>query len=420
MKRESEHIAKAREVARKQKAESNGKARRTVVDPWPEEQRGDAYEGEPPPEPPGTEPSYRPKLYTSAEFFQEDFRQEFLVRGAIIKNQPGVVGGGKKMLKSTNGIDLAVSLATGTNFLSYERFTVPKPVKVLLLNGESGDMTVQSTARRIAKARGIDNPGELNIVWGSQLPQLANAIHLQDLGNLLKTHAIEVLLVDPSYLCILSGAGPDGPQASNVFEMGVIYSQFAKCCLDVGTTPLLFAHTKKDRTKEPPDLDDLAFAGIAEFVRQWILISRREVYEGDGIHKLWLSVGGSAGHSMLAHLDVDEGVMDDDFQGRKWEVTVTPYHQAKRDRKAGKDQAKAVQDSQDEMAVAGLIDNLTAQGEVATLNRVRNGSNISRDRTDKALERMRQQKLFEEFPTSVVSGRGKEQDALAYRRKGAL
>jgi len=44
------------------------------------------------------------------------FDREFLVRGVLVSRQPAVIGGGKKMLKSGVGIDLAISLDTATPF----------------------------------------------------------------------------------------------------------------------------------------------------------------------------------------------------------------------------------------------------------------------------------------------------------------
>lgn len=376
-------------------------------------------DAENPAEPTGRPGSgYTPRLYSSAEFFSAQFPREFLVRGVLADGQAGVMGGPKKALKSGISIDLAVSLDTATPFLGFDRFAVPRRINVLLLNGESGNATIQETGARIARARGID-PCTLGITWGADLPQLANAEHLQDLADIITARGIKVVMVDPAYLCLMTGTRAEGAQAGNLFDMGAIYSQFARFMIEAGATPILTAHAKKGRGFDPLDLDDLTYAGIAEFARQWILISRREAYEGDGAHRLWLNVGGSAGHSFLGHLDVEEGIVGEHFEGRVWNVAVEGFQEAKREQKAGRDQAKAEERQADESHVMRIIDGLSGAGESATLSRVRNGSELSRSRTDSALERLRQQRLIEQYTATVTKGKNATQDAAAYRRKGS-
>lgn len=67
----------------------------------------------------------------------------------------------------------------------------------------------------------------------------------------------------------------------------------------------------------------MSFSGPAEFARQWSLISRTERYEeGSGRHNLCLAAGGNAGQGGCWHIQVDEGQIDDEFNGRTWDVTV--------------------------------------------------------------------------------------------------
>ena len=74
---------------------------------------------------------------------------------------------------------------------------------------------------------------------------------------------------------------------------------------------------------EPPELDDLAFSGIQQFCRQWLLIGRREPYDAEaGKHALWFTYGGSSGHSDAWGLDVEEGRMDGQFGNRTWKVRL--------------------------------------------------------------------------------------------------
>jgi hypothetical protein len=112
--------------------------------------------------------------------------------------------------------------------------------------------------------------------------------------------------------------------ASNLYQMGPLLKEIAKVCLDAGATPLLVHHCKmgSGMQKKKPDLSDLAFAGIQEFVRQWLLIGRRNQYvPGSGHHDLWLAVGGSAGQSGEWPFTVREGRLNKDFTGRYWKTS---------------------------------------------------------------------------------------------------
>ena len=109
----------------------------------------------------------------------------------------------------------------------------------------------------------------------------------------------------------------------------------ARACLEAGATPILIHHTTKAggsrlRMNEPLELEDLAYSGFAEFARQWVLINRREPFEpGTGVHRLWVKAGGSAGQNVLFGLDVEEGVLGEHFEGRRWVLTVHRQDQLK-------------------------------------------------------------------------------------------
>jgi hypothetical protein len=263
--------------------------------------------------------TFRPK--DSAAFEKERYAHRWLVENVLVADQPAVIGGPKKSLKTSLAIDLAVSLGTGTPFLG--TFRVPERARVAVLSGESGAATLQETARRVCASKRM-KLADCDILWQSDLPRLSDPGDRDLLREGLIAAAVRVAVIDPLYLCLLGGQ--DKASASNLYEVGPLLRDAARACLDAGATPVLVHHATKGAGRkadgsEPPELDDLAFAGIGEFARQWLLVNRREPYRpGTGSHALNLAVGGSAGHSAHWLLDVREGMAGTD---RGWRVELS-------------------------------------------------------------------------------------------------
>ena len=203
---------------------------------------------------------------------------------------------------------------------------MPEPVRVAVLSGESGAASLQETARRVCAAKGVNLSG-CDILWQTDLPRLSDPGDRDRLRDGLATAAVRVAVVDPLYLCLLGGL--EKASASNLYEVGPLLRDAARACLDAGATPVLVHHATKGAGQKaggsgPPELDDLAFAGIGEFARQWLLVNRREPYRpGTGSHALNLAVGGSAGHSSHWHLDVQETA----GTARGWRVELSAADQ---------------------------------------------------------------------------------------------
>ncbi|MBV8075629.1 MAG: AAA family ATPase [Planctomycetaceae bacterium] len=282
--------------------------------------------------------SLRPR--TVADMEAADLSVRWLVEKILVSSQPCIVGAPKKSMKTSVMIDLSVSLASGTPFLG--QFVVPHPVRVLLLSGESGEWAIRETYRRVCAAKGI-KPRDLegNLLFEFQLPKLSVASHRAELTQLVTEWGIDVVIIDPIYLCLISGMPGQRLDTANLFDMGPMLQHAVAACLPA--TCLLVHHAKKNMLGADggfsrygqPELDDLAMAGFQEFARQWILLKRSERYEpGSGLHKLWLSIGGSVGHSGEWEIEIDEGMLQEDFTGRKWNVTVKLASEAREQKKA--------------------------------------------------------------------------------------
>jgi putative DNA primase/helicase len=244
---------------------------------------------------------FRFEKITSAELDSASYEIEYLVERAVVAGQPGIIAGPKKSLKTSIAVDLAVSLSLGVDWLGHMK--THRAAKVGIFSGESGKQVLQETARRIAAKSG-DVLGELGICWSTDLPKFERADHQRALIEWLMEDEIEVVIIDPAFLC-MSGEG-----AENLFITGERLRILADVCKLAGATPWLIHHFRKTGTRpgQPGELEDIAWSGFAEFARQWILLSRREPFDpGSGAHRLWLATGGSAGHSGLWALDVDEG-----------------------------------------------------------------------------------------------------------------
>lgn len=258
------------------------------------------------------------RTFSAAELDAGHFAVEYLVEKLLVRGQPAILAAPSKCLKTTLAIDLAISLASGLPFMG--AIKVSEALPVVMMTGESGTGTLQETCRRISRSKGILFSSLSSLRVSDEVPHLFNQSHLDGVAVLLDRHQAKVLICDPVYLMI------DGSMAGNLFVMGQQLMGLASLCMERGVTLVLLHHTPKKRQSggqySPLTLADFSWSGFAEFARQWLLINRRFPFvHGSGSHRLWLVCGGSAGHSGLWQVDVEEGP-NTAAEGREYQISV--------------------------------------------------------------------------------------------------
>jgi DnaB helicase-like protein/AAA domain-containing protein len=326
-------------------------------------------------------------VVTAKELDANEYAIVYMVDYVLVAGKPCIIAGPKKALKTSILCDLFISIATGDKFLG--KFHVTGARRTLLCSGESGMATLQETCRRIAASKGWELANVPNFAITPDLPRLDSPDDLAAFERFIEMQKSDILAIDPAYLCMPGG------DAGNLFVQGALLRNISELCQRCGVTLILAHHTKKGVADPfaPPELDGIAWAGFQEFARQWILLGRRENYEpGTGDHRLWLSVGGSAGHSGLWAMDVIEGT-NHDIAGRKWDVTLTGAAEA-RDRAARrkadeKERAKAAQED-NQMATdrKNVCDILAKYPAGLTKTKMMELAGIHQRRRDKVLATM--------------------------------
>lgn len=274
------------------------------------------------------------ELLTSAELDAGDFRIEYIIDNVLPKGECGTIAAKSKACKTHVAVELAMAAATGSPFLGY--FTTPDAIRAGIISGESGKPALQEMGRRVAAFRGLTLSEVVNLIWSTTVPRLPLDGKL--IERFIIDNGLQLLIVDPTYF-LLRDIGDDLANATKVGAALEILSDIAH---RTGCTVVLVSHNRKGRAADqrrydPPTLEEVAGAGIDQWVRFWLLLGPRKEFDGDvGHHALWLRTGGSAGHGNLFSVDVFEGRRDDEG-GRVWQPTVTTATDERKQREADKE-----------------------------------------------------------------------------------
>jgi hypothetical protein len=323
--------------------------------------------------------------YTARELSFKDCRRDWFIKRFMTRNEPMGVIASEKGMKTTITLDLVISVAAGLPFLNFENFSVPKKAKVAFYSAESGDATIKESAIRICRSKGITFESlEDDLIFCFDVPILN--LDGPKMAEDLAKRGIELVVIDPFYLAL------GDVDARNLFEVGAVLREVRYHLHQKGISVVIVHHANRASAPgrgndfRPLELSDISHAGIGQWARQFLLLSRRENYGMDGHHRLFFKFGGSAGHGGLYNCDIFEGVIEEDFTGRVWEVSLTSWADAKATRADAKETKAKAALIASKNKVLDAIDAIVKDEKHPTIGAIRTHTGMGNDAVKLAVE----------------------------------
>ena len=218
-----------------------------------------------------------------------DEEPDWIINGLFSADQPTLFGARSKCLKTTQLIDMSVALASGTLWL--QSFEIARPRRVLFITGESNRRAASRRIRKACRSRDdlafSDITGMLR-VEAVNFPKLPSYTDCEHIRRVIDRHHPDVVIIDPLYRGLTMDIDP---HKMNQVGDAIVY--FSQCCQPASL--FISHHVIKASARElgsPPELEDMAGAGIAESCGNWWLVGRVEKYQWDWKHDLCVQFGG--------------------------------------------------------------------------------------------------------------------------------
>jgi hypothetical protein len=172
-----------------------------------------------------------------AEIPDEENAQRWLVEQLWGESSVGVIGGAPKCSKTWLGLDLALSVATGTECLG--KYAVPRAGPVLVYLAEDALPVVRERVEGMARHRGLDLTGvEIHVITAPTL-RLDRGPHRERLFETARRIRPRLLLLDP--LVRLHGI-----DENNATEVAQLLAYFRSLQRRLDLSVVLVHHTRKN------------------------------------------------------------------------------------------------------------------------------------------------------------------------------
>lgn len=254
----------------------------------------------------GSDPKHG--LYRARDFDKIDDTKRWIIPSILAAEQTMLVSAPPKALKTSLMFDLGLSIATETKFLKTYQATKGT---VLFYCTEDTQSVNRDRLDAMLKHRNGLTRNDLDDLWMAQrLPSK------EELKQQIRQTKATVVIIDPLYKTL-----PEKINTASIGDMGTHLTNYEQICRDEGATLILTHHfNRKSEKYGRPELEDMSGAGPAEFAGQWILIRRPSAYDGSGIHRLNLAIGGRDGQNEHFQLVVQDNSNEAGKVERRWDI----------------------------------------------------------------------------------------------------
>lgn len=234
-------------------------------------------------------------VFASDLLAQEPPPKKWIAKGIIRELAITFLTGPSKSLKTSLGVNIGVSVATGTECLG--RFETEQR-RVLMLLGETPADDLYHMILRALEAKGLersdigDNLAVQTCDTGT-MPQVSSRSDLMSLRRAVNDHRAGLVISDPLYLMA------EGLDFAKLSEVGPRIRALADAVAPA--TLLVMHHTTKGESRQTGKVLDMSSGsgvGLHESCGGWICVNRESEFDPSASewHELNASYGGRGGH----------------------------------------------------------------------------------------------------------------------------
>ena len=214
-----------------------------------------------------------PDIMTQEDFYNQDLQEPpKIIEGLLHRQLSLVIGGSSKTYKSWTLLDMAMSVANGTDFWGMKT----EKGKVLYINFEISDYYMRKRLEMISDAKGIDLPSENFYIWNLRGQAQALENIRPTFTKIMANANFSMVILDPIYKTL----GNRDENAAG--DINSLMNEMEHLALETGAAVVFATHFSKGNQAAKSPIDRISGSGV--FARSPDTILVMTEHEDDGCY----------------------------------------------------------------------------------------------------------------------------------------